>query len=68
MVAYLLDNIEFNYFMDNNGEDNMKEWLIYKYFEFFVWWGHKVLGYNEVTLHLGKNKSQIIGVTFGRIK
>jgi len=46
----------------------MKEWLIYKYFEFFVWWGHNVLGYNEITLHFGKNKSQIIGVTFGRIK
>lgn len=43
----------------------INEWLKYKIFEFWVWFGHK-LGWNEITIHTSKDHTKVIGVTFGR--
>ena len=46
----------------------MTVWIKYKLFEFWVWFGNRVLGWNTITLHNSKDMTKVIGVTFGETK
>lgn len=43
----------------------MRDWLQTRAMEIFILWGHKVLGFDKITLHLDKKKDFVIGITFG---
>jgi hypothetical protein len=44
----------------------MKDWFTYNILlKLFVWWGHRVMGYDTITVHLNKSKEAVIGITFG---
>jgi len=46
----------------------MSEWIKYQLFGFWVWFGNRFVGWNTITLHSSKDKSKIIGVTFGETR
>jgi hypothetical protein len=31
----------------------------------FIWYGHRILGYDTITLHTNKSHEAVIGITFG---
>jgi len=43
----------------------MSKWISYKLWMLWVWFGNRVIGYGDLTLHLSKDKETVIGVTFG---
>jgi len=46
----------------------MKIWWTYKMFELWVWFGHKVVGWDTITLHNSKDGERVLGITFGETK
>jgi hypothetical protein len=47
----------------------VRNWIQSRAMELFIWWGHKMLGYNAVTLHLNRRtKKYVVGITFGKTR
>lgn len=46
----------------------MIEWFVTNVLmRLFLWYGHRILGYDTITLHTNKSHEAVIGITFGRI-
>ena len=46
----------------------MKDKIKYSLFTFWVWFGHKFVGWHKITLHNSKDGKRVNGVTFGEIE